>query len=310
MKRIVVGVLAAAGLLAGCGPIESVAVIDDAQVALTGAKAANGDRYAPYEYTSAELYLDKAREERGHAEYQQAIGYARQAREMAREAESKSMKATQQRGTTPPTAPWCPTRGATPPRLRLRRPRRRRARTANPRPRQSRSWPPRPDAQEPRKPMATARSLALTALAGVFLFAGCVTGGQLRATAGVVQENLKLARKQGAMKCAPRQLARGEAHLTFALGELDQGDWQRAQQELDLAQTSTRKAVRLSRGCIKQVLIKKPKPPPVIVRSRRRTPTATGSPTTRTSAPSSPAPVEPGLPGGQAQGHRRRRAHR
>ncbi len=98
MKRIVVGVLAAAGLLAGCGPIESVAVIDDAQVALTGAKAANGDRYAPYEYTSAELYLDKAREERGHAEYQQAIGYARQAREMAREAESKSMKATQQQG--------------------------------------------------------------------------------------------------------------------------------------------------------------------------------------------------------------------
>ncbi len=42
--------------------------------------------------------LDKAREERGHAEYQQAIGYARQAREMAREAESKSMKATQQSG--------------------------------------------------------------------------------------------------------------------------------------------------------------------------------------------------------------------
>ena len=125
MKRIVVGVLAAAGLLAGCGPIESVAVIDDAQVALTGAKAANGDRYAPYEYTSAELYLDKAREERGHAEYQQAIGYARQAREMAREAESKSMKATQQSGddaaqgglvpyqsgsdTTPPPPPPPPT---------------------------------------------------------------------------------------------------------------------------------------------------------------------------------------------------------
>ncbi len=138
--------------------------------------------------------------------------------------------------------------------------------------------------------MATARSLALTALAGVFLFAGCVTGGQLRATAGVVQENLKLARKQGAMKCAPRQLARGEAHLTFALGELDQGDWQRAQQELDLAQTSTRKAVRLSRGCIKQVLIKKPKPPPVIVKIKEKDTDGDGIPDNKDKCPKQPGP--------------------
>ena len=212
MKRIVVGVLAAAGLLAGCGPIESVAVIDDAQVALTGAKAANGDRYAPYEYTSAELYLDKAREERGHAEYQQAIGYARQAREMAREAESKSMKATQQqrgrrlpgrpgalpereRTTSPPPPPPPPTTSEPGQRIPDRAGQDRGPHALTPRS-LARPWPPPVPSPSPPSPAC-------------FLFAGCVTGGQLRATAGVVQENLKLARKQGAMKCAPRQLARG-----------------------------------------------------------------------------------------------------
>ena len=78
--------------LASCGPVEATAVINDATVALAGAKAADGERYAPYEYTSAELYLEKAQEERGHADYQTAIEYARKAREMARQAQSSSQK--------------------------------------------------------------------------------------------------------------------------------------------------------------------------------------------------------------------------
>lgn len=98
MKPTIGLLLVAIAALSGCGPIESVAVINDAEVSISGAKAADGAKYAPYEYTSAELYLDKAKEERGHAQYQKAIDYARQAREMARQAEAKSMKKAQQNG--------------------------------------------------------------------------------------------------------------------------------------------------------------------------------------------------------------------
>lgn len=84
--------------LAGCGPVESTAVINDAQVALAGARAADGEKYAPYEYTSAELYLEKAREERGYADFQPAIEYARKAREMARQARVKAQKAIRDAG--------------------------------------------------------------------------------------------------------------------------------------------------------------------------------------------------------------------
>ncbi len=51
--------------------------------AVSAAKLAQSDRYAPYEYTAAEEYLHKAREEAGHAEYQDAIEYGRKAEDLA-----------------------------------------------------------------------------------------------------------------------------------------------------------------------------------------------------------------------------------
>jgi len=138
--------------------------------------------------------------------------------------------------------------------------------------------------------MAKHPFLALQGALVLLLSASCVTGGQLRVTAGVVQEDLKLARKQGAMKCAPRELAKGDAHLTFALGELDEGDWVRAQEELDMAQTASKKAVRLSKGCIKQVLIQKPKPPPVIVKIKEKDTDGDGIPDNKDKCPKKPGP--------------------
>jgi hypothetical protein len=80
--------LGAAGLLAaavtGCGPLEYLnQVSGKATRAVAAAKAMGGDRYAPYEYTSAVEYLHKAREEAGYAEYQVAIDYGRRAEEFA-----------------------------------------------------------------------------------------------------------------------------------------------------------------------------------------------------------------------------------
>jgi hypothetical protein len=71
----------------GCGPVEYINQVGNkAASAVSAAKLASADRYAPYEYTAAEEYLHKAREEAGHAEYQDAIEYGRKAEELANRA--------------------------------------------------------------------------------------------------------------------------------------------------------------------------------------------------------------------------------
>jgi hypothetical protein len=81
-----VAVLAVAPLL-GCGPVEYISQVGNkAASAVSAAKLAQADRYAPYEYTAAEEYLHKAREEAGYAEYQDAIEYGRRAEDLANRA--------------------------------------------------------------------------------------------------------------------------------------------------------------------------------------------------------------------------------
>jgi hypothetical protein len=81
--------LAAAAALAlsaaaGCGPIEYISqVTNRAASAVDAAKLAQADRYAPYEYTAAQEYLHKAREEAGYSEYQVAIEFGRRSEELA-----------------------------------------------------------------------------------------------------------------------------------------------------------------------------------------------------------------------------------
>jgi hypothetical protein len=81
-----VAVLAVAPLL-GCGPVEYISQVSNrAASAVSAAKLAQADRYAPYEYTAAEEYLHKAREEGGYAEYQDAIEYGQKAEDLANRA--------------------------------------------------------------------------------------------------------------------------------------------------------------------------------------------------------------------------------
>ena len=73
--------------VSGCGPVEYINQVGNkAASAVSAAKLAQSERYAPYEYTAAEEYLHKAREEAGHAEYQDAIEYGRKAEELANRA--------------------------------------------------------------------------------------------------------------------------------------------------------------------------------------------------------------------------------
>ena len=78
--------------LTGCGPVEYISQVGNkAASAVSSAKLAQADRYAPYEYTAAEEYLHKAREEAGYAEYQDAIEYGRRAEELANRARAVSV---------------------------------------------------------------------------------------------------------------------------------------------------------------------------------------------------------------------------
>lgn len=104
-------------LAAACGPVGATSVINDAEVALTRAHAADGDKYALYETTLADLYLAKAKEEQGHAHYADArdlaadaLRYAdaatRKAGERRSSDSSPAPRATIQRaGEPPPVAP-------------------------------------------------------------------------------------------------------------------------------------------------------------------------------------------------------------
>jgi hypothetical protein len=91
---------------AGCGPIASLAKIVEAQVELDAATVAGGHQAAPYEYTSAELYLKKAQEEHGYADFGPATEFAQQAVTHAKEARKKAL--AQRAGTGAPPPPPSP----------------------------------------------------------------------------------------------------------------------------------------------------------------------------------------------------------
>ena len=117
--------------LSGCGPIEYINQVGNkAASAVSAAKLAQADRYAPYEFTGAEEYLHKAREEAGYAQYQDAIEYGRRAEELATRARaiaveklaqkpSKSSRVTPKSETEEPGTPreGAPGEGGKPPEL-------------------------------------------------------------------------------------------------------------------------------------------------------------------------------------------------
>ncbi len=82
------------GVLAGCGPLQSTAYLLDADVQLEAARTAQADKYAPYEWTAANLYLHKAREEVGYSDFEIALDFAQKASKFANEARQRAMAST------------------------------------------------------------------------------------------------------------------------------------------------------------------------------------------------------------------------
>ncbi|MCP3057664.1 OmpA family protein [Myxococcus sp. K38C18041901] len=115
----------------------------------------------------------------------------------------------------------------------------------------------------------------LAALLSLFL-ASCVSGSKIRADTQVLAADVERARRSGALRCAPVELATAEAHLDFAKGELSQGNSGRAASHVRLADTAVDRALELSKSC---------GPRQVLVRERPEAPQAT--------TPTTPEPQKP-----------------
>lgn len=101
-QLLVSSVLVAAVVVSGCGPIQSTSYLLDAEVAIQSAKTAGADKYAPYEYTSALLYIHKAREEVGYSDFEVAVNFAQKASRYANEAREKAMSLAKDAPPPPP----------------------------------------------------------------------------------------------------------------------------------------------------------------------------------------------------------------
>lgn len=88
----------------GCGPVQSTSLIMDADVQLEASKKADAPKYAPYEYTLADAYLHKAREEVGYADYEVAIDFAQKALDNAKKAKDISVNHVKEQGVAVPPA--------------------------------------------------------------------------------------------------------------------------------------------------------------------------------------------------------------
>lgn len=89
----------------------------------------------------------------------------------------------------------------------------------------------------------------VSAAAFVLGLLGCATAANSRADADALTRRLDAARRAGAYRCAPAELATAEAHLEFLRVELTQGNPVRAAEHRDRAKAATEAALKKSEPC-------------------------------------------------------------
>ncbi|MGM0595870.1 MAG: OmpA family protein [Myxococcota bacterium] len=89
-----------------------------------------------------------------------------------------------------------------------------------------------------------------------FVISACA-GTELEGKAQVVSKLIKIAEKNGAYKCAPKQLALSKTHLEFSLDEMSQGKMFKAKNLLKTADQAARLAIKKSppEKCAKKVIV-------------------------------------------------------
>jgi outer membrane protein OmpA-like peptidoglycan-associated protein len=78
----------------------------------------------------------------------------------------------------------------------------------------------------------------------------CYNASEIRAENGVLQERLAQADKNGARRCAPKELAAAQAHLEFSQLALSNGDPTQGQKYNSLAKDEVKEVVSLTDACM------------------------------------------------------------
>lgn len=95
-------------IASGCGPVQSTSYLIDAETMLEAARTAQADKLAPYEWTSAQLYFAKSKEEVGYSDFEQAVDYGKKAVEFATKARDTALKVGRRNESLAPTEPSDP----------------------------------------------------------------------------------------------------------------------------------------------------------------------------------------------------------
>lgn len=88
--------------------------------------------------------------------------------------------------------------------------------------------------------------MTMLRLVVIALVATACGGTTLRSRSLAIAKVIRAARDGGAQECAPIELAMAESHNDFAAVELDEGDYYRAREELDVAEKNAHEALRKS----------------------------------------------------------------
>ncbi len=116
---------------------------------------------------------------------------------------------------------------------------------------------------QPRRSHPTLRLISwLTVATAAALSPACTTGKVMRGKIEGLEKIASQAERNGAIRCAPRELALAKSHLHFALIELDQGFVSRATTHLEIAEPNAHAAYALSppQVCAERDFVITPKP--------------------------------------------------
>lgn len=93
----------------GCGPVQSTSYLIDTENMLEAARTAQADKLAPYEWTAANLYYGKSKEEVGYSDFEQAVDYGKKAVDFATRARDTALKVGRRNEGTHSEPPPVPT---------------------------------------------------------------------------------------------------------------------------------------------------------------------------------------------------------
>lgn len=87
---------------------------------------------------------------------------------------------------------------------------------------------------------------ALVLVPAALVLCMCARGDVLTQDLKLIRDTIQRARDNGALRCAPRELAMAESHAEFVNNELEQGDYVRAEAHVALASEQAKRALALA----------------------------------------------------------------